>query len=111
MGNRRYMMAVDLVDDPTLIQEYEAYHKDVWPAIKKSITDAGVTVMDIYRFGNRLAMIMEVDESFSFERKGQMDTDNPTVQEWEGLMSTYQRAIPGAKANEKWVLMDKIFEL
>jgi L-rhamnose mutarotase len=33
------------------------------------------------------------------------------VQEWEELMWKYQQAIPGAKPGEKWVLMNKIFEL
>lgn len=108
---KRYALALDLNDDPILIKEYEDYHRAVWPEIKESITDAGVIAMDIYRFGNRLFMVMDVSSDFSFERKGEMDAKNTKVQEWEALMWKYQRAIPGAKAEEKWVLMDKIFEL
>lgn len=108
---KRYAFALDLVDDPSLIQEYEKYHREVWPEIKDSIRSAGVLGMEIYRFGNRLFMLMEVDESFSFDRKAQMDAENNKVQEWEALMWKYQQAISGAKAGEKWVLMDKIFEL
>lgn len=26
-----YVLALDLVDDPALIQEYEAHHQRVWP--------------------------------------------------------------------------------
>jgi len=33
------------------------------------------------------------------------------VQEWEKLMWKYQQALPKAKPGEKWVLMNKIFEL
>lgn len=40
-----------------------------------------------------------------------MDSLNPKVQEWEELMWKYQVAIPGAKTGEKWVLLDKIFDL
>ncbi|RAJ83379.1 L-rhamnose mutarotase [Chitinophaga dinghuensis] len=108
---QRYCLALDLVNDPQLIGEYEAYHREVWPEIKKSITDSGITAMEIYRAGNRLFMIMETDASFSFERKGAMDATNPKVQEWEQLMWKYQQAIPVAKEGEKWVLMDKIFSL
>lgn len=104
-------MALDLVDDPKMILEYEGYHRRVSSEIKKSITDAGVTVMDIYRFGNRLFMIMEVDETFSFERKDKMDSENPAVQVWEQLMWKYQQSIPGSKPGEKWVMMEQIFEL
>ena len=107
----RYCLALDLNDDAALIAEYEAYHKNVWPEIKKSITDAGITNMEIYRTGNRLFMIMETDDTFSFEKKGAMDKSNPKVQEWEQLMWKFQSSLPWAKEGEKWILMDKIFTL
>lgn len=108
---KKYCFALDLVDDPVLIAEYEAYHKNVWPEIKKSIIDAGILQLEIYRFSNRLFMIMETGDEFSFAAKAAADADNPKVQEWEQLMWKYQQAIPGAKEGEKWVLMDKIFSL
>ena len=64
---KRYCLALDLQDDPLLIAEYEAYHEDVWPEIKASISDSGIIDMEIYRFANRMFMIMETDDSFSFE--------------------------------------------
>lgn len=108
---KRYCLALDLVDDPQMISEYEAYHRTVAAEIKKSITDSGITVMDIYRSGNRLFMIMEVDDTFSFERKDAMDAANPAVQVWEQLMWKYQQALPVAKEGEKWIIMDQIFAL
>jgi len=108
---KRYVMALDLMDDPQLIKEYEDYHREVWPEIKRSILDAGILQMEIYRFENRLFMNMEVGEDFSFEKKSAMDAANEKVQEWEQLMWKYQSAIPGAKPGEKWVMMTKIFEL
>ncbi|MBE8714271.1 L-rhamnose mutarotase [Sphingobacterium hungaricum] len=108
---KRYSLALDLVNDPVLIAKYEDYHQAIWPEIKQSILDAGVVNMEIYRFENRLFMIMEVNDEFSFEKKGQLDAENEKVQEWEQLMWKYQSAIPGAKEGEKWVIMDKIFQL
>ncbi|MBL7764262.1 MAG: L-rhamnose mutarotase [Chitinophagaceae bacterium] len=107
---KRYCLALDLVDDSKMIEEYENYHKTPRPEILKSIHDAGVTLMSIYRAGNRMFMIMEVDDSFSFERKDAMDKSNPKVQEWEQLMWKYQQSIPTAKPGEKWVVMKNIFE-
>ncbi|UYQ91523.1 L-rhamnose mutarotase [Chitinophaga horti] len=107
----RYCMALDLVDDAAMIAEYEKYHREVWPEIKASIAGAGIEKMEIYRIMNRLFMIMEVDETFSFERKSAMDATNPKVQEWEQLMWKYQQALPVAKPGEKWLMMDKVFEL
>jgi L-rhamnose mutarotase len=54
---------------------------------------------------------METDDSFSFERKAAMDNANPKVQEWEQLMWKFQQPMPWAKKGEKWILMDKIFQL
>ena len=108
---QRYCLALDLVDDEQLIKEYVVYHQDVWPEIKKSILDAGVDSMEIYRVGNRLFMIMEVKDNFSFEQKGLADAANEKVQQWEQLMWKYQQALPTAKPGEKWILMEKIFSL
>lgn len=108
---KRYCLALDLKDDPQLIREYEAYHQSVWPEILQSIKQSGITSMEIYRLGNRLFMIMETGDAFSFERKQQMDEGNIKVVEWEELMWKYQQALPGAAPGEKWMLMDKIFSL
>ena len=107
----RFCLTLDLKDDPALIAEYETWHKNVWPEIIESIRTSGIENMQIYRFSNRLFMIMEVNETFSFDKKGAADAGNEKVQEWETLMWKYQQAVPGAKPGEKWVLMDKIFEL
>jgi len=108
---KRYCLTLDLKDDAELIAEYEAYHRDVWPEIKKSILDSGITNMEIYRFDNHLFMIMETNDSFTFERKAAMDTANQKVQEWETLMWKFQQPLKNAKPGEKWVLMERIFEL
>lgn len=108
---QKYCFTLDLVDEPQLIAEYKRYHQNVWPEIKKSITDAGIINMEIYLLGNHLFMLMEADASFGFEKKAEMDAINPKVQEWEKLMWKYQQALPQAKPGEKWLLMDKIFQL
>lgn len=107
----RFCLTLDLIDDPALIAEYEAWHQNVWPEIIESIRDSGIVNMQIYRFSNRLFMIMEVDETFSFDNKALADAENEKVQQWEELMWKYQQSVPGAKPGEKWVMMDKIFEL
>lgn len=109
--NRRYYLTLDLIPDDLLIAEYEAMHKKVWPEIIESISSSGIENMEIYRTGNRLFMVMEVNNDFSFDKKAAMDRGNEKVQEWETLMWKYQQAIPGAKPGEKWIMMDKIFEL
>lgn len=110
---KRFCLACDLKDDPELIKEYISYHSEekAWPEIPKSIRDAGVMSMDIYITGNRLFMIMDTTDTFSFEVKSQMDENNPKVQEWEALMWKYQQELPWANKGEKWVRMEQIFSL
>lgn len=107
----RYCLALDLKNDPALIAEYERHHEQIWPEIQASIRQSGVTSMEIYRTGNRLFMIMDTDETFSFTRKSDADAANPVVQEWETLMWMYQQALPDALPSEKWRLMTKLFTL
>ncbi len=108
---KRYCLALDLKEDAALIAEYEEYHRNVWPEIIQSIQDSGILSLEIYRIANRLFMLLETENDFSFERKNAMDAANPHVQQWEALMWKYQQALPGARPGEKWVLMDKIFSL
>jgi L-rhamnose mutarotase len=67
--------------------------------------------MEIYFVGTRLFMIMELNDSFSFEEKARSDRNNPKVQEWEKLMWRFQQPLPQARPGEKWMLMERIFKL
>jgi L-rhamnose mutarotase len=108
---KRYCLALDLKDDVILIAEYEAMHKKVWPEVIASIKEAGILQMEIYRTGNRLFMVMDTSDDFSFAKKSHADAGNVKVHQWEALMWNYQQALPLAKPGDKWILMDRIFEL
>ena len=108
---KTYCLALDLVNDPALINQYEQYHKKIWPEITASIKDSGINEMRIYRVANRLMMIIQANEDFSFEEKAKEDESNPHVKKWEALMWDYQQSIPGSKPGEKWRLMELIFDL
>jgi len=108
---RRYCLTLDLKDDPALIAEYRHYHQEIWPEITQSIKDAGVENLEIYLLGTRLFMILEVGPTFSFEAKAKADQANPKVREWEELMWKFQRPLPQAQPGEKWLLMERIFQL
>lgn len=108
----RYCLTVDLKNDQELIAKYEAYHKDVWPEILLSLKVSGILSMQIFRLMNRMFMVIETTEDFSFEKKAAMDAANPKVQEWEQLMGAFQQSLPGFDPNDpwKWKPMEKVFD-
>jgi L-rhamnose mutarotase len=108
---RRFCLTLDLKNDPKLIAEYKRYHEQIWPEITQSIKESGIEDMQIYLLGARMFMIMEVAENFSFEAKAKADQLNSKVQEWEKLMWKFQQALPEAKPGDKWLPMEKIFQL
>ncbi len=56
-------------------------------------------------------MIMETIDTSNMEYKAAKDANNPKVKEWETLMDKFQQVSPWAKKDEKWVMMNKIFQL
>ena len=108
---KRYCLALDLKNDAALIEAYKKHHQNVWPEVEQSIKDAGITNCEIYLAGNRLFMILETDETFTFEKKAAMDAGNAKVREWEDLMWNYQVALPLARPGDKWTIMEKVYEL
>lgn len=111
--SQRYCLACDLKDQQTLISQYREYHEKgrIWPEVTQSIKDAGILDMEIYLTGNRLFMIIETDDTFSFENKATMDAANFKVQQWEALMDQFQQKLPWAREGQKWVPMEQIFKL
>lgn len=109
---KKFCLALDLKEEKELIEAYDNWHKkeNAWQEVQKSITDAGIRNMEIYRTGNRLFMIMETQDDFDPKKKAAMDAANPKVQEWEKLMGKFQQPLPWAHG-EKWVTMNKIFQL
>jgi L-rhamnose mutarotase len=107
---KTYCYTLDLKDDPALIAEYERYHQQVWPEILQSITESGIQQMTIYRWSNRLCMIVHAADDYDPAAKAEKDAADPKVQEWETLMWKYQQALPGVPPGTKWVEMEPIFE-
>ena len=105
----RRCFALDLKNDPALIAEYVEHHRHVWPEVLASFHEAGVRAVQLYRVGTRLVMLFETDETFSAERKAEIDAQ-PRIQQWEQLMSKFQQPLPEAAPGQKWVPMDCIFD-
>jgi L-rhamnose mutarotase len=108
----RYCLALDLKQDPELIEQYEAHHRAVWPEIIEHLRRHGISGMDIFRLGTRLVMIMETDDAvYDPQRMAAAERDNPRIQEWEALMWRFQAPTPWTPQGQKWIPMKQIFNL
>lgn len=106
--SRRLCFALDLVNDAGKIAEYEQFHRPggVWPEIVDDIRAQGIEGMEIWRTGDRMVMIATVADDYPRAR------DIPAkYDEWEGLMWSFQKALPHAAPGQKWVPMTQIFDL
>jgi L-rhamnose mutarotase len=110
---KTYYLTLDLHDDPGLIEDYKRYHQpeNIWPEVVDSILGEGVLSEEIYLAGTRMVMILHTTDGFSFSAKATSEGANTKMQEWEALMWKYQQPVPGARSGEKWVPMEKIFEI
>lgn len=106
----RHVLAVDLKDDPAIIETYLEHHRRVWPEVLRSLRAAGLRGMEIFLLGRRLVMIVEADGDFRtlFEHHA---ASHPRVAEWEALMKAMQEPSPGAKPGEWWAQMQPVFRL
>jgi L-rhamnose mutarotase len=93
---QRFCLALDLVDDAELIKEYEKYHAkgNAWPAVTQHDIDAGILNIEIFRTGNRMFMILETVDEFTFEKKAAFDATNPTALQNDVNVGSY--SITGA---------------
>lgn len=110
---KRFCLTLDLKDDPELIARYEQYHQagNIWPEIIGGIRTCGIEVMDIYRAGNRLMMILETGDDFDLQTGFAKMATLPRQQEWARLMDGFQQKLPFAQPHEHWVEMKQIFKL
>ena len=108
----RHCLMLDLKDDATLIAEYEAQHRAIWPEVAAHLRLHGVLDMDIYRLGTRLCMLMETDDAvFDAARMAEAAETDSCLQAWEQLMWRYQEPTPWTPASTKWCAAQCIFKL
>jgi L-rhamnose mutarotase len=108
---RRYVLTVDLKDDPEAIAAYREHHQRVWPEVVGSLRRAGITAMDIYVLERRLVMVLETDGRDPARCFAMHQAAGPRVAEWEALMKALQQPPPGGPPGGWWVQMEPLFSL
>jgi L-rhamnose mutarotase len=110
--SRRFVLTLDLKDDPGALRAYRKHHRAVWPEVARSLRRVGVRRMDIHALGRRLVMILVTRDGFDLKRDFAAHVaSDPRCAEWEALMRTFQQPAPGARRGELWSLMEPVFRL
>jgi L-rhamnose mutarotase len=105
------VMTTDLVNDSAAISQYEYYHSSqgVWPELKKANEASGFSEIQIFRFGNRLVMMVTYPKNADLSKMDSLYVaSDPKVKEWGELMSKFQQSLPGVDSSQKWVQMKLI---
>lgn len=108
----RYVLTINVKDDPAAIQTYRDCHRQVWPEVLDSLRRVGVEGMDIHMLGRRLVMILDLSDGLDFRRVfAAHSSSSPRVAEWEHLMKSLQEPSPDATEGEWWAVMEPVFRL
>jgi L-rhamnose mutarotase len=108
----RYVLTVNLRDDPAAIAAYREHHRRVWPEVVESLRHAGVHRMDIHLLGRRAVMIVEVNDGVDLRSVfAAHEASNGRVQEWERLMKSLQEPAADAPPGDWWAVMEPVFHL
>lgn len=93
---------------PGAIEEYEREHTRVWPELLQKLKDVGISHYSIFRRGQELVLVLEVDD---FAKAwDELDRD-PVNQRWQQFMSRLFEPVPGMQPGERFAMMKEVFYL
>lgn len=107
---RRFGQLIGL--DPTRLDEYRRYHKEIWPEIATAIGKAGICNYSIFYRQGQLFGYFEYDgPEDEFEERMAGIASAPRMREWWDLMGPMQKPLEDRKEGQWWTDMEEIFHL
>jgi len=110
---REIVMMTELKDEAEAIKAYDRYHsaEGIWPEMVHAARQSGHEKIRIYRYGNRLVMILTVAEAADLDEMDRRYAGSSArTKAWSELMSGFQRPPPGAEPGQIWVPMKLIHD-
>lgn len=112
MTLRRHCLLLDLRNDESLIEQYEAWHRKVPTPVLAHLRRHGVIGLQIYRLGTRLCMVMDVEATrFDAQAMSDAERNDPELVAWERLMDQFQAPTPWTEPGRKWTAATCIYDL
>ena len=105
---KRYGQVIGVKQDR--LEEYKAYHADVWPGVLQMIYDCNIRNYTIfYRDGLLFAYFEYVGDDFDADM-AKMAAD-PKTQEWWEIMMPMQEPVETHAEGEWWANMEEVFHV
>ncbi|PYT73406.1 MAG: L-rhamnose mutarotase [Acidobacteria bacterium] len=86
--------------------EYDAAHRNVWPALLSKLKEVGISEYSIFRRDQDLFLVMQVDD---FDAAWRALDNDPTNLRWQQEMGKLFEPVTGLKPGEKFAMMKEVF--
>ena len=86
--------------------EYDAAHRNVWPALLSKLKEVGISEYSIFRRDQDLFLVMQVVD---FDAVWRALDEDPTNLKWQQEMGKLFEPVPGLKPGEKFAMMKEVF--
>ena len=104
------VFVVKVVPNTDSLQQYLAYHKQVWPQVEQGFKKAGYRKIALYHFHHLVVMTIQVPEGADMAKMGKVaESYDQRCAEWNKLMNNYQVGVEGAPPGVKWVEAQPIY--
>ncbi len=104
--------SLDLKDHHDSIREFCEWHRKVWPEVTQGMASCGVIAQNIYLIGNRLFMVLKVEDGFDYRSDyARYLEEVPRAKEWDRFMRGFQQPVPWAREGDWWAQMEPVFDL
>ena len=105
---KRYGQVIGVRKDR--LQEYKAYHAQVWPEVLDMIRDCNIRNYSIfYRDGLLFAYFEYIGDDLEADM-ARMAAD-PKTQEWWDIMMPMQQPVGNREEGEWWANMEQVFHV
>jgi L-rhamnose mutarotase len=93
---------------PDHLDEYKAYHAEVWPEILRMIRECNIRNYSIYHHEGLLFAYFEYHGSDFAADMARMAAD-PKTQKWWSIMMPMQAPLASRAEGEWWATMEEVF--
>ena len=95
---------------PEKLEEYKAYHKNVWPEVLDIIRKCNIRNYSIFHKDGYLFAYFEYVGD-DFEADMEKMAANPEIQKWWNIMKPMQEPLETRVEGEWWANMEEIFHV